>query len=787
MRNDDNGSWIVDSICETLVFDMLRHQTKLQYKLNVHELQQTIRKAIRKRYSQTEASVVDKILHELDEAMNILEFSKSPDGYWNSTRDNFSSKQLWIGLRKLFSIFYFIMIKIKIKKKNSYCFPEKMQVKNENGKWKTYRAAFNWKRRRLLLFNAAANEQEKIVFISKKCTEIDLKFSTDFSELETSHKKWHIVTLSPSFHVRLDSWMVSHFRFSSWLEFQIFSLTCATQKGGVQQEKESVALKNLNLLRLSCFQVQIKFLNFLEKQLHPMFRIAVNPYTATFDDTQKKIEEYLRIMFHSFAGIDQVLYCYHHAKRCEPPIPESVRGDTILNDVYQSDPNYPNICVTWDVSCFFMAPYERTVEAKVKHKKPMNIDHYLLQSEEKKIDFNPFLYINEVAVIRMIDAETFLLSNKLFEAMLKEQDTKMLKALFHEVIANGYGMDLVDDKKSKSINIKVLKQNIKYDENNKDQLILDENILHILKIAKDLFHSDIHKSMGYPLHLFHICALYLYCGKDCNVQFGKDLIKFEHAKWMHLDWCLQCAIQILSLHERREKNQHVLYRGLCGVRLKDVSQIREGLFHSYVSTSYDLNIAKIFQSSEGCILEFHPSMRRAPYIFSCDVSWISPHKDEAEILFARSIVFINEIRENPRRRAWNAYVKHMNDRTQVIALRWSEFDLQLEPTITLTNLCNVVDHNVIYCALRFCDHNVAETADLLYEFVEWKDVQKHEQSFQKQIDQFQKNRCWNNEVNKFCFFLTDSRYTKQCPVQYAQKLSIFVGLPFIGNEDLSNL
>jgi len=175
---------------------------------------------------------------------------------------------------------------------------------------------------------------------------------------------------------------------------------------------------------------------------------------------------------------------------------------------------------------------------------------------------------------------------------------------------------------------------------------LNQDLLIILEEIKLLFHSEIHQKMGYPLSPYEICAILLYCGKSCNVQFSKDQIKFYYHKWIILDFCLNTGLAILSCHERREESKEYLYCGLNLVKMQNISkEIKEGYFISYVSTSNDWNVALIYRGDQGCILEFHPSMRRAGNIFSCEVEWISPYKNEHETLFTRTFIIKDWILE----------------------------------------------------------------------------------------------------------------------------------------------
>ncbi|ETN97819.1 hypothetical protein RFI_39707, partial [Reticulomyxa filosa] len=87
--------------------------------------------------------------------------------------------------------------------------------------------------------------------------------------------------------------------------------------------------------------------------------------------------------------------------------------------------------------------------------------------------------------------------------------------LFHEMIKNDYLCDLFTTRPL--ISHKKIKEQINYNEKDENgKLILNDKILTILNELKILYHDDIHKQMGYPLQLFHICAILLYCGKSCN-------------------------------------------------------------------------------------------------------------------------------------------------------------------------------------------------------------------------------------------------------------------------------
>ncbi|ETO01957.1 hypothetical protein RFI_35482, partial [Reticulomyxa filosa] len=153
-----------------------------------------------------------------------------------------------------------------------------------------------------------------------------------------------------------------------------------------------------------------------------------------------------------------------------------------------------------------------------------------------------------------------------------------LQRLLHEVIKNDCLCDLVTfqytDKKEQAKLCEDIKKQMNYNEKDENGgLILNDKILTILNELKILYHDDIHKQMRYPLQLHEICAILLYCGKSCNVQFNFYLCE---------------ALMILHKHERREESEIELYCGLKNVRLENIKEIKAGNFISHVSTSDDI-------------------------------------------------------------------------------------------------------------------------------------------------------------------------------------------------------
>ncbi|ETO34590.1 hypothetical protein RFI_02501 [Reticulomyxa filosa] len=240
--------------------------------------------------------------------------------------------------------------------------------------------------------------------------------------------------------------------------------------------------------------------------------------------------------------------------------------------------------------------------------------------------------------------------------------------------------------------------------------------------------------MGYPLQLYHICAMLLYCGKSCNVQFNYDQVQFRHYKWPCLDFFLQNTIMILDGHERREESEMELYCGLKEVRLENIKEIKAGFFISHVSTSDDIQIAQMYRSHQGCILHFHPSMRRSNGIYNCDVEWISPFKHEREILFARSFIsFIDDEKTHKEEYAWNAKVESEDEYTQMILLTWVKYDQYIQQTMQISAMWNhSIDLNLIYVLLFSYNGDVGRADRLLNLFQVWKNQMDNEQIYKKE-------------------------------------------------------
>ncbi|ETO34643.1 hypothetical protein RFI_02445 [Reticulomyxa filosa] len=470
----------------------------------------------------------------------------------------------------------------------------------------------------------------------------------------------------------------------------------------------------------------------------------LDPYSITLKEALQHLKDKLQMQEHFLTRRDEPIWFKCEYNKCKPPIPSNFSNENVLlHDIYKNLPYYPHI-------------------QKKKKRANSNAENY--SSDESK--FNPFLYARDIHKLKLIQ------ENLVPKVVLS---TNTLKNLLHEVIKNGYLRDLLDQENANNKKIhKKIKQQIYYNKNNPDELILNDLILTILNELKILYHDDIHKQMGYPLQLHHICAILLYCGKSCNAMFSYDQIQFRHYKWPNLDNSLCDAIHILHKHEKREEWSIELYCGLKGVRLENIDkEIKSGYFISHISTSDDIGVAQIYRSDQGCILHFHPSMRRATGIESCDVLWISPFKHESEI-------------SHQEKFSWNAKLESEDEKTQMTLLTWTRYDQFIQQTLQISTKWNhCIDLNVIYIAYKYwCEGDANATAKLLEEFNEWMKIEDNINQYKKIEKKFVERRCCNHHVNLFCIFFVKKEILveQRTSLEEAVIHTVNNGLPFVEKD-----
>ncbi|ETO11050.1 hypothetical protein RFI_26327 [Reticulomyxa filosa] len=504
-----------------------------------------------------------------------------------------------------------------------------------------------------------------------------------------------------------------------------------------------------------------------------MHKESLNPYSITLKQGLQRIKDKLQIAGNAMNGTEEIIVFDYSFDKFQPPIQANINvDDMLLHDIYKHLLNFPNVQVYWEIEGEFMVLDKHIIdvrESKIRH--VVHLDDVLTPRIEKP-KFNPFFYTCDLHKFKSIQNLESL------------SDKNAMKNILQEVIKNGYLCNLIHKRQTNAH--ETIKQKLHFNENNVDELIINDKVLTMVSDVKQLYHSDIHKYMGYPLQLHHICALLLYTEKSCNVEFGYDQMQFRHHKWKYLDMYLCQAISILHRYERREKSKMELYCGLKGVRLEDIEKkIRVGIFVCPITASDSLQIAQMNRGNRGCILHFHPSMRRASNICSCDVSWISSCKYMCEIVFSRLLMPTSGNKEtNNEQNAWNAKIENETGNTQMILLTWTMYDQFIQQTIQISAWWNhCIDFNVIYLLLKLTQGDINEAISNLSLFEEWKLQNDNEQKYKDSTYEFMQRRCCNNHVNLLYTFLFDrGLLKKRSSIEAAILSTINNGLPFVEED-----
>ncbi|ETN98639.1 hypothetical protein RFI_38853, partial [Reticulomyxa filosa] len=214
---------------------------------------------------------------------------------------------------------------------------------------------------------------------------------------------------------------------------------------------------------------------------------------------------------------------------------------------------------------------------------------------------------------------------------------------------------------------------------------------------------------------------------------------------------------------------------------------------SHVSTSDDIQVAQMYRSHQGCILHFHPSMRRAFSIQNCDVSWISPFKHEREILFARSFtVSYKDEKLYKEEYAWNAKVESEDEYTQMILLTWVKYDQYIQQTMQISAMWNYsIDLNLIFTILQFVQgksvqEKIAQTIEYLSIFETWKLKPNNIKKYKKNKKEFIERRCCNHGINLLSIFFEEKGVLRRTSIEFAAGYTINNGMPFVEKDKKIN-
>ncbi|ETO22055.1 hypothetical protein RFI_15148 [Reticulomyxa filosa] len=717
-----NEMKIMREVCLYILWNIISYPTNMKYRqISTNSFYQIL-----KRKCDSLSVNVDELFVDVEYFLKEWGFQKGNDCNWYYHEDIqllllWKCYQSWIYEQPMY---YFYKTRVNIP--GTICMLS-------NGKWKKYEnCVIEWKNLKVKTLQVGNPKRSSLEF------NVHIQWYNDCSEIQTSCIKYCCLILDHSWHLRTINYFDREHLSNCCSEFNSFQ-----------------AIHNRDNVNI--------------------FKEPLNPYSMTLKQGLQCFKEKLQIRQQSLTGEDELVRFNCNFDKCKPPIPLDINEDILLNDIYKHLPHYPNIQVNWNILSLFVVPYKHTIciERTDVPKNIINEDIVSLSNQKPK--FNPLLYECDFHKFKIIEDTV----TRIYTSSKNE-----LKLLLHEVIKNGYLSDLItcqykNNKREEKQRYENIKQQIHYKDSNADELILNDKILTIINELETLYHEDIHKQIGYPLSLENICAILLYCGKACNVEFSYDQIHFQHFKWKSLDKCLQSAIMILHTHERREEENIELYCGLKGVRLKNEKEIKAGFFISHISTSDDLQVAKMFRTDQGCILHFHSSMRRANLIDSCDVSWISPYKHEREILFARTRTEFNfDEKKHKELIAWNAKIESEDKKTQMILLTWAMHDQFIQQTVNISKIWNhSIDLNLIHMILFNTQGNVDLTIQCLATFKEWRMQPNNKKKYEEIKNEFLERRCCNHHIN-FFFIFFEKEVPEYTSIELAILFTLLNGLPF---------
>eukprot|EP01084_Bolivina_argentea_P149647 261391_1 len=322
-----------------------------------------------------------------------------------------------------------------------------------------------------------------------------------------------------------------------------------------------------------------------------------------------------------------------------------------------------------------------------------------LNNNDLNNDMNQFIYNSSLMQIPPTITDIHMINTK-YTA------NEMLGLLIDEVIKNGFAEDLyitndvfydeddyVEEEKEEEIYCSPefrgyynRKKNEKYDTSFDKYTIM--SVVH-----KKMKHKRMKQMKGaiFGFMEAEMLALLLYTGGKCTYSLCKTQRNGDYSTWKYFDYCLFSAIVTLS---EAETGDYKLYSGLKNIELNQ-KRIKNGYFVTYVSSSWDRNVAVGFVQSDtgrGCIFEM-THIRNNRNFACCDVSWISKFTAESEILIARTAPTKNEIFDAP----FQCEVVDKQNGIQIISLtpadksQLQKHEQLIEKQFLKNNLCNFKD------------------------------------------------------------------------------------------------
>ncbi|ETO36720.1 hypothetical protein RFI_00342, partial [Reticulomyxa filosa] len=353
-----------------------------------------------------------------------------------------------------------------------------------NGKWKDYECVFDYEHRTIMLFDQNKLQIKSLQFGNPNKSSLEFNVSIQWYnhiDINETHTKWQKHTnIFINFNYLLIVELLNCYAYiSNTQDFNSFHVTWKSNDDITHKE-------------------------------------PLNPYSITFKQGIQHVQHNLQVRSHFMPGTDELIFFDCKFDKCMPAIPSKISkmndSDVLLHNIYKYLPHYPIIQVHWEIQYGFMVPYKRTIGIERNHL-PKSVpfqDEFI--SLNQKTKFNPLLYECDLHKLKIMQDTV----------NVKLTKNNELQKLFHEITKNGYLYDLItfqyknNEKEEKEL-CDNIKQAINFNEKDENgKLILNHKIFTILNELKILYHDDIHKQMGYPLQLWNICAILLYCSKSCN-------------------------------------------------------------------------------------------------------------------------------------------------------------------------------------------------------------------------------------------------------------------------------
>ncbi|ETO35254.1 hypothetical protein RFI_01810, partial [Reticulomyxa filosa] len=342
-----------------------------------------------------------------------------------------------------------------------------------NGKWKDYFSVFDYEHRTIMLFDKNKLKIKSLQLGNPKKSSLEFNINIqryNDIDIDHTHAKWAYLILNHTWHFRTMTTVIG----------MIYQIVYQLMK-----VKHTNIFINYLLIELNSFHVIWKAFD------NTTHRMPLNPYSMTVKEGIQHLQHNLQMRSHFIDGTDELIRTECKFDKWIPRISKMNDSSVLLHDIYKHLPHYPIIQVRWEIYCWFMVPYKRAIGIERNNiPKSGELDIEFTVSDQKP-KFNPLLYERDLHKLKIIKDKV----------EIRVTVDNSLQKLLHE---------------KKQLHEKI-KQQINYNEKNKNgELILNDLILTILNELKILYHDDIHKQMGYPLQLWHICAILLYCGKSCN-------------------------------------------------------------------------------------------------------------------------------------------------------------------------------------------------------------------------------------------------------------------------------